>query len=155
MEHELRTAPVHVLIVEDNPDDVDLTMEALRDAKLRVKTSVVEDGEEAMRFLRREGEFAHADRPDLILLDLNLPKKDGREILKEIKQDPGLKRIPVAVLTTSSDEADIVRAYDLHANCYLTKPIDFPEFIKVVKLFEEFWLTMVKLPPSSGDTGPA
>lgn len=137
---------VEILLVEDNPGDVRLTLEAFKDAKVRNNLSVVEDGVEAMTFLRREGEFAGAPRPDLILLDLNLPKKDGREVLEEIKADADLRRIPVAILTTSQAEEDILRTYDLHANCYITKPVDFDQFIRVVRSIEEFWLTIVKLP---------
>ncbi|MGH7768460.1 MAG: response regulator [Candidatus Binatia bacterium] len=135
-----------ILLVEDNPGDVRLTREALKEGKILNDLSVVGDGVEALAFLRREGAYAEAERPDLILLDLNLPKKDGREVLEEIKGDGDLKKIPVVVLTTSAAERDILNAYDLHANCYITKPVDLGQFIKVVQLIEDFWLTIVKLP---------
>jgi CheY-like chemotaxis protein len=135
-----------ILLVEDNPGDVRLTREALREGKILNELSVVEDGVEALAFLRREGRYAEAVKPDLILLDLNLPKKDGREVLQEIKGDGALKKIPVVVLTTSAAERDILKAYDLHANCYITKPVDLEQFIRVVQLIEDFWLTIVKLP---------
>ncbi len=138
--------PVEILLVEDNPGDVRLMMEALKEGKVLNNLSVAEDGAEALAFLRREGEYAQATRPDLILLDLNLPKKDGRGVLAEIKQDPNLKRIPVVVLTTSKAEQDILKSYELHANCYITKPVDLDQFITVVKSIENFWLTVVKLP---------
>jgi CheY-like chemotaxis protein len=134
------------LLVEDNPGDVRLTREALKEGKILNDLSVVGDGVEALAFLRREGRYAEAERPDLILLDLNLPKKDGREVLEEIKSDGDLKKIPVVVLTTSAAERDILNAYDLHANCYITKPVDLGQFIKVVQLIEDFWLMIVKLP---------
>lgn len=137
---------LQILMVEDNPDDVDLTREALKDAKVVVDMEVVQDGVEAMAYLRREGPYAQASRPDLILLDLNMPRKDGREVLAEVKADPGLRRIPVVVLTTSQAEEDIVRAYDLHVNCYIAKPVDFDQFIKVVKAIEGFWFSVVTLP---------
>ncbi len=142
--------PVEVLLVEDNPGDVRLTLEALKDGKVNNHLSVVEDGVEALAFLRREGKYADASRPDLILLDLNLPKKDGREVLAEIKADEDLKRIPVVVLTTSKAEEDILKTYNLHANCYITKPVDFDQFVIVVRLIEDFWFTIVKLPRSDG-----
>ena len=137
---------IEILLVEDNPADVRLTQEALKEAKVRNNLHVVEDGVAAMEFLQREGQYANVGRPDLILLDLNLPKKDGREVLEEIKQDPSLKRIPVVVLTTSQAEEDILRTYDLHANCYVTKPVDLDQFITIVRSIEDFWLTIVKLP---------
>jgi len=137
---------IDILLVEDNPGDVRLTQEALKEAKVRNNLHVVEDGVEAMAFLKREGEYASAPLPDLILLDLNLPRKDGREVLEEIKQDDRLKRVPVVVLTTSQAEEDILRSYNLHANCYVNKPVDLDEFIKIVKSIEDFWLTIVKLP---------
>jgi chemotaxis family two-component system response regulator Rcp1 len=140
------TKPVEILLVEDSSGDVRLTMEALKEAKVLNNLSVAGDGTEAMAFLKREGAHAKAPRPDMILLDLNLPKKDGREVLAEIKADPNLRRIPVVVLTTSRDEEDIFRAYDLHANCYITKPVDFKQFLEVVQSIEDFWLTVVKLP---------
>jgi chemotaxis family two-component system response regulator Rcp1 len=139
--------PAEILLVEDNPGDADLTRETLQDSKLLNHMSVVNNGVEAMAYLRREGKYADAARPDLILLDLNLPKKDGREVLAEIKIDERLKRIPVVVLTTSSAERDILEAYDLHANCYITKPVNLDRFGAVVKAIEEFWFTIVKLPP--------
>jgi len=139
----MKSTPIEILLVEDNPADVRLTREALREGKVRNNLSVARDGEEALAFLRREGEV----RPDLILLDLNLPRRDGREVLKEIKTDPRLMSIPVVVLTTSAAEADIVKSYALHANCYITKPVDLEQFITVVKSIDDFWLTIVKLPP--------
>jgi two-component system, chemotaxis family, response regulator Rcp1 len=141
-----KTRPIEILLVEDSPGDVRLTMEALKEAKVLNRLSVASDGVEAMEFLDRRGRFAEAPRPDLILLDLNLPRKDGREVLAEIKAAPELRRIPVVVLTTSRAEADVVKAYDLHANCYITKPVDFKQFIEVVESIEDFWLTVVKLP---------
>ena len=138
--------PVEILLVEDNPGDVRLTLEAFKEGKLRNRLQVARDGEEALAHLRRKGAYAAAVRPDLILLDLNLPKKDGREVLMEIKADNELKRIPVVVLTTSKAEQDILKVYDLHANCYITKPVDLDQFLKVVKAIEEFWLEIVKLP---------
>ncbi len=137
---------IEILLVEDNPGDVILTEEALRDDKLKVTLNVVNDGEEAMDFLNRRGAHTNAPRPDLILLDLNLPKKDGREVLAEIKNDPLLKSIPVVILTTYQAEEDILKAYALNANCYVQKPIDLDQFIKVVKNIESFWFTVVKLP---------
>ena len=139
--------PVEILLVEDNPGDVRLTREALREGKVRNNLAVASDGVEAVAYLRKEGEHAGAVRPDLILLDLNLPRKDGREVLAEIKADPSLRHIPVVVLTSSQAEEDIVRAYDLHANCYVTKPVDLDQFIRVVESIENFWFTIVKLPP--------
>lgn len=139
--------PIDILLVEDNPGDVRLTIEALKDVKLLNRMNVAQDGVEALAFLRHEGKYAKSPHPDLILLDLNLPKKDGREVLEEIKQDPDLKRIPVVVLTTSQAERDILKSYDEHANCYITKPVDLDQFIAVVKSIEDFWLTIVKLPP--------
>ncbi len=138
--------PIEILLVEDNPGDVRLTQESLTDGKVRNSMQVVEDGVEAVAFLRREGKYANASRPDLILLDLNLPKKDGREVLAEIKADEDLRRIPVVVLTTSKAEEDIFKAYDQHANCYITKPVDLDQFIAVVRSLENFWFTIVKLP---------
>jgi chemotaxis family two-component system response regulator Rcp1 len=136
-----------ILLVEDNPGDVRLAMEALKEAKLLNRITNVADGVEALAYLRREGKYSDAARPDLILLDLNLPKKDGREVLEEIKQDANLKRIPVVILTTSRAEQDILKAYNLHANCYITKPVDLDQFIKVAKSIDDFWFTMVRLPP--------
>jgi CheY-like chemotaxis protein len=138
--------PIDILLVEDSPADVDLTREALEDAKVRNNLHVVGDGVDALAFLRQEGPFSDAPRPDLILLDLNLPRKDGREVLAEIKADPALLRIPVVILTTSAAEQDILRSYDLHANCYVTKPVDLEQFITVIKSIENFWLMIVKLP---------
>ena len=137
---------VEILLVEDSPGDVRLTKEALREAKVRNKLHVVNDGVEALAFLRRQGKYDAAPRPDVILLDLNLPRKDGREVLAEIKDDDDLRRIPVVILTTSQDERDILRAYDLHANCYITKPVDLDQFIAVIQSIESFWLTIVTLP---------
>jgi len=138
---------VDILLVEDNPADVRLTQESLKEVKMSNTLHVVEDGVEAMEFLRKEGKFVDAVRPDLVLLDLNLPRKDGREVLKEIKEDDDLKRIPVVVMTTSDDEQDVLRSYNLHANCYIKKPVDFNQFIAVVKAMDDFWLTIVRLPP--------
>ena len=138
--------PINILLVEDDPDDVELTMEALKESKMRNRIAAVEDGVEALAFLRRQGIYAQESRPDLILLDLNLPKKDGREVLKEIKEDNSLKHIPVVVMTTSEDEEDVLKSYELHANCYITKPVDFDQFLRVVRSIEDFWLTVVKLP---------
>lgn len=140
-------APIEILLVEDNPGDVRLAREALKENKVRNNLHVIEDGESAMEFLRKQGKYQNATRPDLILLDLNLPKKDGREVLAEVKADTDLKRIPVVMLTISKAEEDIIRAYDSHVNCYITKPIDLDQFIKVVRSVEDFWLTIVKLPP--------
>ena len=138
--------PIEILLVEDSPGDVLLTRETLKDAKVLNHLSVVGDGEEAMAFLRRDAPHTDAPRPELILLDLNLPKKDGREVLAEIKGDSQLRRIPVVVLTTSAAEQDIAKSYDLHANCYITKPVDLDQWITVVNSIENFWLTIVKLP---------
>jgi len=139
--------PIDILLIEDNPHDVRLTMEAFKDAKVSNNLTVAADGEEALKVLRREGEYAGSPRPDLILLDLNLPKKSGREVLEEIKHDPDLLRITVVVLTTSENEKDILRAYELHVNAYVTKPVDLDQFIKIVEAVEDFWLTVVKFPP--------
>jgi chemotaxis family two-component system response regulator Rcp1 len=138
--------PANVLLVEDNKDDVELTLEALKDSRVRMEIDVVSDGKSAMAFLRGEGEYHHKPRPDLILLDLNLPLKDGREVLEEIRQDPDLTDIPVVILTTSDDERDILKAYQLHANCYISKPVDFLQFTEIIKKIEGFWLQLVKLP---------
>ena len=137
---------LEVLLVEDSPGDVRLTREALKDAKVHINLHVAPDGAEAMAFLKREGDYANVPRPDLILLDLNLPKKDGREVLGEIKESPTLKSIPVVILTTSASEADILKSYQLHANCYITKPVDLDGFLKVVHSIDNFWLSVVKLP---------
>jgi CheY-like chemotaxis protein len=139
--------PIEILLVEDNPGDVDLTRMALKDSKIYNLLSVVDNGVDAMDFLKCKGKYTKASRPDLVLLDLNLPKKDGREVLNEIKSDDDLKRIPVVVLTSSKDEEDILRAYNLHANSYVTKPMDLDQFFKVVQSIEDFWFTIVILPP--------
>ncbi len=138
--------PAEILLVEDNPGDVRLTQECFKESKISNNLSVVMDGQEAIDFLRHKGKFANAPRPDLILLDLNLPRKDGREVLAEIKADPDLRKIPVVVLTISKAEQDILKSYDLHANCFITKPIDLDQFAIIVKSIEDFWLTIVKLP---------
>jgi chemotaxis family two-component system response regulator Rcp1 len=138
--------PINILLVEDNPGDVRLTIEALKEGKVHNHLSVVSDGVEALTFLRNQGPFSEAPRPDLVLLDLNLPKKDGREVLAEIKDDPSLRRIPVVVLTTSEAEADVLKSYALHANCYITKPVDLEQFINVIGKIEDFWFSIVKLP---------
>jgi two-component system, chemotaxis family, response regulator Rcp1 len=150
-DHSIRVVagrPIEILLVEDNPDDASLTMETLQEGRIRNNISLVEDGVEAMAFLRQEEEHHGAPRPDLILLDLQLPRKNGREVLAEIKSDARLKRIPVVVMTTSSAEQDIFDSYQLHANCYITKPIELDEFISAVRKIEDFWLTIVKLPVS-------
>ncbi|MFQ5817727.1 MAG: response regulator [Terriglobia bacterium] len=139
--------PIEILLVEDNPGDVRLVREAFKEAKVRNTLRAVADGVEALAFLRHEGNYAQAPRPDLMLLDLNLPKKDGREVLTEIKQDPNLKRIPVVILTSSKGEEDILKSYNLHANAYVTKPVGLEQLIHLVKAIEEFWLMVVKLPP--------
>ncbi|MEV4509674.1 response regulator [Dactylosporangium sp. NPDC049525] len=139
--------PIEVLLVEDDPGDVLMTQEAFEEHKVRNKLNVVSDGEEALSYLRREGPHADAPRPDLILLDLNLPRVDGRQVLQAIKEDPDLRRIPVVVLTTSGADEDILRSYSLHANAYVTKPVDFDSFIAVVRQIDEFFVSVVKLPP--------
>jgi two-component system, chemotaxis family, response regulator Rcp1 len=139
-------APIEVLLVEDNPGDVRLTREAFIDARLHINLRVAVDGVEAMAFLNREGEFTAAPRPDLILLDLNLPRKDGRQVLKEIKSSAILQTIPVVVLTTSASDVDVLNSYRLHANCYITKPVSLDGFLTVVKSIDDFWLSVVKLP---------
>jgi chemotaxis family two-component system response regulator Rcp1 len=139
---------VQMLLVEDNLGDIRLTKETLRDAKVMVNLHVVGDGVEAMAFLRKESKHANAPRPDLVLLDLNLPKKDGREVLAEMKQDPDLRRIPVVILTISNGQEDILKSYNLHANAYVTKPLNLEQFAKIVKAIEDFWFTVVKLPPN-------
>lgn len=139
--------PIEVLLVEDDPGDVLMTQEAFEEHKVRNRLTVVSDGSEALAYLRREGQFTDAVRPDLILLDLNLPKRDGREVLEEIKNDADLGRIPVVVLTTSSADEDILRSYQLHANAYVTKPVDFERFIAVIRQIDEFFVSVVKLPP--------
>jgi CheY-like chemotaxis protein len=139
--------PVEILLAEDNPGDAKLTRKALEQGKVINNLNVVTDGVEAMAYLRQEGKYAHRPRPDLVLLDLNMPRMDGREVLEEIKSDPDLRRIPVVVMTSSEAEEDIVQSYDLHANAYVTKPIDFDGFLDVVGSLEDFWLSVVKMPP--------
>jgi chemotaxis family two-component system response regulator Rcp1 len=141
---------IEILLVEDNPGDVRLTREALKEGKVLNNLSIARDGVEALAFLRQEGEYAQSPRPDIILLDLNLPRMDGRELLEIIKNEPHFKRIPVVILTTSKSEEYIIRTYDLHANCYITKPVGLEQFIDVVKSVEDFWFTIVKLPPHEG-----
>jgi two-component system, chemotaxis family, response regulator Rcp1 len=138
--------PIHILMVEDDPADVRLTREALKNKKVHTTMDTVPDGVEAMAYLRNEGAYADMQRPDLILLDLNMPRMDGREVLAELQKDPKFRRIPVIVLTTSEGEEDILSAYEMNANCYITKPIDWKQFIRVVELIEDFWLTVVRLP---------
>lgn len=147
MNNENILEPINILLVEDNPADVRLMVETLKEEKIHNNLHTVGDGEEAMAFLRKEGKYSNEERPDLILLDLNLPRMDGREVLKEIKNDDALKSIPVVVLTVSKSEEDILKSYNLHANCYITKPVDLKQFSKVTKAVQEFWLTIVKLPP--------
>ena len=148
MQNASSSAPaIQVLLVEDNPGDVRLTREAFRDAKMHLEMHVARDGVAAMEFLRRQGDYPNSPRPDLILLDLNLPRKDGREVLAEIKGDPSLKAIPVVILTTSAADADIERSYLLHANCYISKPVDLEGFLTVIRSIDDFWLSVVKLPP--------
>jgi chemotaxis family two-component system response regulator Rcp1 len=142
----MRNHPIHILLVEDNPGDVELTVKALQDGKLKNDISVACDGEEALRYLRRQGQHGQAVRPDLVLLDLNLPRMDGREVLAAIKADSALREIPVVVLTSSAAERDIVESYKLQANCYVTKPVDLDQFLTVVKTLEQFWLEVVQLP---------
>lgn len=148
MSNEPLSRPADFLLVEDNPGDVRLTQEALKSHKVQNNLHVVGDGEEAMAFLRRQGKYADAPRPDIILLDLNLPRKDGREVLSEIKSDPSLKTIPVVIITSSEAEQDVIKSYNLNANCYVTKPVNLDQFIKVVQSINDFWLTIVKLPSS-------
>jgi len=143
--------PIHILLVEDSPSDVAMTVEALREGRIVNQLHVAEDGEVAMEFLRRQGRYTDAPRPDLIVLDLNMPRKDGREVLAEVKEDDDLKTIPVVVLTTSSAELDILRSYHLHANSYVTKPVGFQPFLDAVRGIEDFWLSVVRLPPQYGD----
>ena len=145
--HAPASTPIEVLLVEDDPGDVLMTQEAFEEHKVRNRLHVVNDGVDAVAFLRREGEYAGAPRPDLVLLDLNLPRRDGREVLAEIKNDPDLCHIPVVVLTTSQADEDIVRSYQLHANAYVTKPVDFDRFISVIRQIDEFFVSVVKLPP--------
>jgi chemotaxis family two-component system response regulator Rcp1 len=148
METNRMERPIEILLVEDNPGDVRLTREVFKDAKIRNTIHSVVDGVEAIDYLRNKGKYANAIRPDLILLDLNLPRMDGREVLAEIKSDEDLKRIPVVVLTISKADEDILKSYNLHANCFITKPVDLDQFIKVVSSVEGFWLTIVRLPPN-------
>lgn len=145
--------PIDILLVEDNAGDVRLVEEGLKEGKLYHNLHVVDDGEKAMEFLRRHGEYSQAPHPDIVLLDLNLPRKDGREVLAEVKNDPVLKNIPVVILTTSDAEQDILKTYEYHANCYITKPVDLEQFIKVVKSIEDFWFTIVKLPSKRAESG--
>ena len=140
------TSEIHILLVEDNEGDVVLTLEALKEARLKNKISVVRDGEEAIEFLYKRNRYAHVEMPQLILLDINLPKMDGKEVLLRIKSDPDLKKIPVVVLTTSSSEKDILEAYNNYANCYITKPVDLDKFIDVIRTVEDFWISIVQLP---------
>lgn len=147
MDHVKIMQPIEILLVEDNPGDVRLTREALKDARVVNTLHVVEDGVAALDYLYRRGQYSDVPRPNLVLLDLNLPKKNGREVLAEIKSNDLLKRIPVVILTTSQAEEDVLRAYNLYANCYITKPVDFTQFTKVVKTIEDFWLTIVTMPP--------
>lgn len=147
LNHEGSEEDMNILLVEDNPGDVRLAREGLRECRLQSTLHVAVDGVEAMAFLRQEGNFVKQPRPDLIILDLNLPKKDGREVLKEIKDDASLRQIPVVILTTSSAEEDVLKTYQLHANCYVTKPLGLDQFIKVVRSIEDFWFTIVQLPP--------
>jgi CheY-like chemotaxis protein len=142
--------PIEILLVEDSPSDILLTKEALNEAKLSNRLHLVDNGVDALAFLRKQGQFVGAPRPDLILLDLNLPRKDGREVLAEVKADPDLCMIPVVVLTTSQDEQDIARVYGLHANCYVSKPVDFNQFTRIVHAIETFWFQVVTLPPNGG-----
>lgn len=141
--------PVEVLLVEDNPGDIDLTRESLATSKLNIDLHSVVDGIEALAFLRRQGRYTEAPKPDLILLDLNLPKRDGREVLSDIKEDPNLQGIPVVVLTSSDAETDVVKTYGLGANCYVKKPVDLSQFQTIVRTIEDFWFTIVRLPSSS------
>jgi len=146
MSNSTRAEPIEILLVEDDENDADMTMGALRDGRVRNRISHVEDGVEAMAFLRREGKYANAPRPDLILLDLNMPRKNGREVLEEVKRDPDLRCIPVVMMTREDDDKEVLGAYQRHVNCYVVKPIDLDQFIGVVKSIESFWFTVVKLP---------
>jgi chemotaxis family two-component system response regulator Rcp1 len=150
MNNRANLRPIRLLLVEDSPADARLTRESLKDCKVMVDMQHVKDGVDAMQYLRREGKFADARRPDLVILDLNMPRKDGRETLEEIKADPDLRRIPVVILTISESEEDILRTYNLHANAFITKPIDLEQFSKVVREIENFWFTIVKLPNGLG-----
>lgn len=144
----VNSKPIEILLVEDSPSDAQLAIEALKEAKIANNLTHVEDGVEAMNYLRQRGKYSGVASPDLILLDLNLPRKDGREILAELKQDPVLRVVPVVVLTSSKAEEDVVKSYQLHANCYITKPVDFDQFLKVIKSIEDFWLAVVKFAPN-------
>ncbi len=144
--NDLNASPVDILLVEDNPGDVQLTKEALAETKILANLYTAENGVEALKFLHKKGEYKNSPRPDIIILDLNLPLKDGREVLEEIKTDEDLKRIPVVILTSSKAEEDIVKSYNLHANCFITKPLDFDQFTQIVQSIEQFWFTIVKLP---------
>jgi CheY-like chemotaxis protein len=146
-ERQGRVRPARILLVEDDAADIRLTLEVLRETKVFVDIEIARNGVEAMAFLRREGAFSEAERPDLVLLDLNMPKKNGREVLAEIKGDPDLRSIPVVILTTSGAEEDVARSYDLGANCYVTKPVDLTQFMRVVRVIEDFWISIVRLPP--------
>ena len=139
--------PIHILLVDDDPADVRLTQEALKEHKVYCQTAVASDGVQAMAYLRREGPYADAVRPDIILLDLNMPRKDGREVLDEVKTDPDLKRIPVVIMTTSNAAHDVLQSYNLGANCYIVKPVDLEQLTTIVKSIEDFWFTVVRLPP--------
>ena len=141
------TRPLEILLVEDSPTDADLAIEAFESGHVLNNLYIVEDGVEALKFLRKEEDYASYPRPDIVLLDLNLPRKSGREVLAEVKSDPDLMTIPVVVLTTSTAEEDVLRSYKLHANCYITKPVDLNRFMRVIEMTEDFWLTVVKLPP--------
>lgn len=147
MQVSLSRPNMEILLVEDNPADARLAAEALKEGRVKAHLSTVGDGVAALEFLRREGAHASAPKPDIVILDLNLPRKDGREVLAELKADPVLRRIPIIVLTTSQAETDVLMSYDLHANCYVTKPVDLERFLSVVRYIEDFWLTMVRLPP--------
>lgn len=144
--HPIYGKPIDILLVEDNDDEASLTIETLSEGRVRNKVNLVGDGVEALTFLRREGKYANAPRPDLILLDLNLPRRNGKEVLAEVKQDPDLKQIPIVIMSSSSAERDVLAAYNLHANCYVTKPLDLDEFVAAVRKIEDFWIAFVKLP---------
>ncbi|OGS37062.1 MAG: response regulator [Elusimicrobia bacterium RIFOXYB2_FULL_49_7] len=146
MGNQISVKPIEILLVEDNPGDIRLTQEAFKEAKISNHISIVQNGEQAIAFLHKENDYANMPTPAIILLDLNLPKKDGREVLAEIKEDPNLKRIPVVILTTSKAEEDILKTYNLHVNCYITKPVDLDQFLEVIKSIENFWLTVVRFP---------
>jgi two-component system response regulator len=150
MDNSVNQKVINLLLVEDNPGDVELTREALKESKMLCTLNVVRDGVAAMAYLHKEGDYEHADRPDLILLDLNLPKKNGQEVLREIKEDEGLRKIPIVILTMSEAEGDVLKAYQLHANCYITKPVDFTQFVHVVRSIDNFWFTVVTLPTVTG-----